>query len=140
MTGFARRLEARAMVSELRLRADSSRLRTARRHVESAAARVGLDSASSSQFVYAVNEAVTNAIRHGAPDAQGLIKLRTVIEDERLTVHVHDSGDFVAPTVPPGPRADHGRGFMLMARFSDEVRLNVRPGATTVTLSVERPA
>jgi len=138
MPALTRPAPTTAIVSELHLPADSSRLRTARRHVEHAAARVGLDPDRSSRFVYAVNEAVTNAIRHGAPDHKGLIRLRTVIENERLTVHVQDSGDFVAPAMPPGRDADHGRGFTLMARFADEVLLHVRPGATIVTLSVAR--
>lgn len=134
MIGGARR----ATVSELRLAAESSRLRSARAHVERAAARIGLDPQVTARFVYAVNEAVTNAIRHGSPDHEGLIRLRTVIDDDRLTVHVHDSGNFALPLVPAGPGADHGRGFKLMARFADDVRLSVGPGATIVSLSVAR--
>ncbi|MGO9488328.1 MAG: ATP-binding protein [Solirubrobacteraceae bacterium] len=125
-------------MAELHLPAESSRLAAARRHVEHAASRLGLDPARSSRFVYAVNEAVTNAIRHGAPDREGRIRLCTVVEDERLIVHVHDSGDFVLPDVRPGPEDDHGRGFPLMACFADEVLLSVRPGATTVSLSIAR--
>jgi serine/threonine-protein kinase RsbW len=138
MSTLTRATPRTAIVSELRLTADSSRLRAARRHVERAATRVGLDPDRTSRFVYAVNEAVTNAIRHGAPDHKGLIRLRTVIEHERLTVHVHDSGEFVLPSVKPSPDADHGRGFTLMARFADEVLLSVRPGATVVSLTVAR--
>lgn len=128
------------LVNELRLPAESSRLQSARRHVERIAVTVGLDRASARRLVYAVNEAVTNAIRHGAPDAQGMIRLCTVIEDERLTVHVHDQGSFRLPTVESGPQAEHGRGFQLMASFADEVILSIRPGATTVSLSVAAPA
>lgn len=128
--------QAAAIVSELCLPPEPSRLRTARRHVEGAAARIGLDAEISTRFVYAVNEAVTNAIRHGAPDRKGLIRLRTVIEKERLTVHVHDSGTFAMPAAEPDPHAENGRGFTLMARFADEVRLSIGPGATVVSLSV----
>jgi anti-sigma regulatory factor (Ser/Thr protein kinase) len=124
--------------SELRLAAESSQLGTARRHVEAAAARLGLLPAVAARFVYAVNEAVTNAIRHGAPDAQGLIRLCTVIEDERLTVRVHDSGRFTMPKGTRGPTAEGGRGFPLMASFSDEVQIAVGPAGTTVSLSVSR--
>lgn len=125
-----------ALVTELRLPAESSRLRTARRHVEETAARLGLDSERRTRFVYAVNEAVTNAIRHGAPDRTGSIRLRTVIDEERLTVHVHDSGSFKLPTAAYGPAGEGGRGFALMARFADEVRVSIRPGATIVSLSM----
>lgn len=122
------------VAEELLLPAQSSWLRTARQHVERLVGGAGLDGERGARFVYAVNEALTNAIRHGAPDDEGRIRLCTVIEDERITVRVHDSGTFVMPASPARPDAESGRGFALMASFADEVRLNIRPGATTVSL------
>src|SRR6202035_521229 len=56
---------------DLRLRCHPSELRHARCHVDEAAAEFGLGPAERYQFVFAVNEAVTNAIRHGEPDSDG---------------------------------------------------------------------
>jgi anti-sigma regulatory factor (Ser/Thr protein kinase) len=129
--------------SELRLPARSSELGAARKYAGEAAAAFGLDSERSHDFVYAVNEAVTNAIRHGAPDAQGLIHLSVAADADRLTLTVRDYGTFVIPTSLPTTTfahgghglAERGLGLGLMARFTDELRLSIRPGSTTVSLS-----
>ncbi len=134
---IATRQPVRPVVRRLTLPADSSNLKTARHWVARAAASGGLDGDRAHRFVYAVNEAVTNAIRHGRPDARGMIRLYTVIEHQRVTIHVQDSGTFELPISEPDPAGEHGRGFPLMRRFADEVRLSVRPGATTVSLSVD---
>lgn len=119
---------------DLLLPAHSSRLREARGHVERIAREAGLEAERAAQFVYAVNEAVTNAIRHGRPDRDGMISIRCAIERERLTVHVQDSGGFLAPPPAAAADAESGRGLALMALFADEVRVRARPGATTVSL------
>ncbi len=134
MQGATLDMTAVQVDGDLLLPAHSSWLQTARRHVELVAQRAGLDAQRSARFVYAVNEAVTNAIRHGKPDGEGRISLRTVLEDSSLIVHVRDSGSFSMPSTPPGQDAESGRGFALMSSFADEVRLDLRPGATTVTL------
>ena len=54
--------------SELHVLARRSELGVARKYAEDVAAAFGLDADSRYEFVYAVNEAVTNAIRHGAED------------------------------------------------------------------------
>ena len=125
-------------MGELRLPADSSQLGAARRYAAEAAAAFGLDAASSSELVYAVNEAVTNAIRHGAPDAEGRIRVSVLADAERLTFVVRDCGTFLMPVHRPTPQSEHGRGLALMARFADEVHVSIRPGATAVSLSRAR--
>ncbi len=110
----------------------------ARSYAREAAKAFGFDANSSYEFVYAVNEAVTNAIRHGAPDAQGLIHLSIVADADRLTFSVSDCGTFVLPILKTATHSEHGRGLGLMARFMDEVRLCIRPGNTTVSLSKVR--
>jgi anti-sigma regulatory factor (Ser/Thr protein kinase) len=125
-------------VSELRLPARRSALGTARRYAGEAAAAFGLDAGSCHEFVHAVNEAVTNAIRHGVPDAQGLIHLSIVADGDRLTFAVRDYGTFAIPIPDPATESEHGRGLAMMASFVDEVRLSARPGGTTVSLSKAR--
>jgi anti-sigma regulatory factor (Ser/Thr protein kinase) len=124
-----------ATTSELRLPAERSRLAEARRYAERAAADFGLDAGSSFGFVFAVNEAVTNAVRYGAPDAQGLLRLSVVTDAERLTFAVRDWGTFALPAPNVSPHPGRGRGFALMASLVDEVELRVAPGCTIVRLS-----
>jgi serine/threonine-protein kinase RsbW len=128
--------------SELRLPAKRSELRVARRYAREVAAAFGLDADASYEFVSAVNEAVTNAIRHGASDEQGQIRLSVVADDDRLTFAVRDHGTFTMP-VPvvdgAAKSVEHGRGLALMTSLVDEVRLRIEPGGTTVSLSKARP-
>jgi anti-sigma regulatory factor (Ser/Thr protein kinase) len=125
----------RSTASELRLPARRSELGLARQYAREAAAAFGLDADASYQFVYAVNEAVTNAIRHGVPDGQGMICLSVVADAERLTFTVQDHGTFVAVSPELSFMSERGRGFALMASLTDEVELCVEPGRTTVRLS-----
>jgi anti-sigma regulatory factor (Ser/Thr protein kinase) len=124
-----------AATSELRLPAERSRLGEARRYAERAAADFGLDAGGSFGFVFAVNEAVTNAIRYGAADAQGRLRLSVAADAERLTFAVRDWGTFAVPAPNVSPHPGRGRGFALMASLVDEVELRVAPGCTIVRLS-----
>jgi anti-sigma regulatory factor (Ser/Thr protein kinase) len=124
-----------AAISELRLPAERSQLAQARRYAEQAAADFGLDTRSSFGFVFAVNEAVTNAVRHGAPDASGLLCLSVAANAGRLTFAVRDWGTFALPAPNVSPHPGSGRGFALMASLVDEVELRVAPGCTIVRLS-----
>jgi serine/threonine-protein kinase RsbW len=124
--------------SELRLPALRSELDVARRYVEEAAAAFGFDADSCFELVFAVNEAVTNAIRHGAPDERGLISLSVVADVGRLTFVVRDCGTFAMPVLDTDTRSEHGRGLALMASVMDEVQLHIKPGSTVVRLSKAR--
>lgn len=123
--------------SELRLPAQVSELGAARDYVQRAGAAFGLDADGCYELAFAVNEAVTNAIRHGRPDEHGNIHLSILEKGEQLTLSVRDYGTFVASdAVHADPEG--GRGFLLMARLTDAVQLCVAPGSTTVCLSKAR--
>jgi anti-sigma regulatory factor (Ser/Thr protein kinase) len=119
----------------LHLAARPSRLRAARAYAWRAAAAFGFDADGCDEFVFAVNEAVTNAIRHGLPDEHGQITLHALADGERLTLSVCDHGTFLASPPPESEYAESGRGFALMTRLTDAVQLSVEEGATTVHLS-----
>jgi anti-sigma regulatory factor (Ser/Thr protein kinase) len=123
---------------ELRLPAEPSELVGVREYVSRAASDFGLDEAGRRDFVFAANEAVTNAIRHGTPDADGTILVRITGEGEQLTLAVSDSGPF-DPDVGDDDRfAESGRGFTFMTRLVDEIQLSIGPGHTTVRLHKRR--
>lgn len=125
--------------SELHLPARRSELGAARKYARDRAAAFGLDPDNCHDFVCAVNEAVTNAIRHGASDERGLIHLSIVADANRLTFAVRDCGTFVMPVLDDAMSSEHGRGLALMATLVDEVQLEIEPGGTTVRLSKARP-
>jgi anti-sigma regulatory factor (Ser/Thr protein kinase) len=132
---------ARPAAGELHLAAEPAKLVVAREYAHQAAAAFGLDPDRCYEFVFAVNEAVTNAIRHGMPDEQGHICLSVHADAEHLTLAIRDYGSFRAPEADTGQDAaslDHGRGFALMAGLMDTVQLCVASGSTTVRLSTTR--
>jgi anti-sigma regulatory factor (Ser/Thr protein kinase) len=124
-----------AVANELGLPARCSELSVARQFTGETAAACGFDADSCYEFVYAVNEAVTNALMHGAPDALGLIYLSSIVDADRLTFAVRDCGTFAMPTLATDTRSEHGRGFALMASLMDEVQLHSEPGSTIVRLA-----
>jgi anti-sigma regulatory factor (Ser/Thr protein kinase) len=129
-----------ASVSELHVLARRSELGVARKYAEDVAAAFGLDEGSRYEFVYAVNEAVTNAIRHGASDEEDMIHMSIAADADRLTFSVHDQGTFVMPDVDGIETSEGGRGLALMASLVDEVDVHIDPGGTTVRLSKIRAA
>jgi serine/threonine-protein kinase RsbW len=126
---------ASSAAGELRFPAHSSELGAARRYAEEAAAAFGFDADGCHECVFAVNEAVTNAIRHGAPDERGLIYLGVAADDDRLTFTVRDAGTFAIPVPETTMSSEHGRGLALMASLMDEVQLRIEPGSTVIRLS-----
>jgi serine/threonine-protein kinase RsbW len=123
---------------ELRLPAEPSELARMRDYVSRAASEFGLDDAGRRDFVFAANEAVTNAIRHGTPDAEGTILLRITGEGQLLTLAVSDRGPFLADVGDDDPLAESGRGFGFMAMLVDEIQLSTGRGHTTVSLHKRR--
>ena len=129
---------ASCAVGELRLPAEASKLGEARAYAYQAAAQLGLDADSCYEFAFAVNEAVTNAIRHGAPDEHGHIHLSVFYDGGRLTLAIRDYGTFVGSRQHAAASVERGRGFALMSQMVDAVQLCVESEATTVLLSVAR--
>jgi anti-sigma regulatory factor (Ser/Thr protein kinase) len=127
-----------SVTSELRLDAQASELGHARRYAADAATANGLDSEDAYDFAYAVNEAVTNAIRHGSPDGDGKIVITIHATAGRLVCCVRDFGAFAASAWPMESGIEGGRGFALMKELVDDVKLRIDRDGTTVTLSKAR--
>jgi anti-sigma regulatory factor (Ser/Thr protein kinase) len=125
----------------LRLPARPSELKRARDCVADAAAEFGFDRKACYELVFAVNEAVTNAIKHGSPDTDGAIGLCIDADGDSLVCSVYDCGPFVPPKSRSGLTSDEGgRGFAFMSVLMDELELSVEPEATVVRLRKRRTA
>ncbi|HXN39102.1 MAG TPA: ATP-binding protein [Solirubrobacteraceae bacterium] len=135
MSACVEQAPADVAVRSLRLPARSSELGAARRYAEEVASAFGLDSCGCYELAVAVNEAVTNAITHGAPDGEGQIHLSVLESSNRLTFEVCDYGTFTAPVATASPTCEHGRGFILMSTLTDAVEVFGTSGRTTVRLT-----
>lgn len=123
---------------ELRLPALASQLRRARDYVSDAATAFGFDEGERYQFVFAANEAVTNAIKHGTPDDEGTIGLRISSREDRLTLDVWDYGQFTAPVSNGDLMPESGRGLELIATLMDDFEVTAKPEGTIVRLGKRR--
>ncbi|MCW2639652.1 MAG: ATP-binding region ATPase domain protein [Dactylosporangium sp.] len=123
-----------ALLSEL---FDHQLITTMRHAVTRLAARAGLAGQRLDDFVLAVNEMMTNAVRH----AGGSGVLILWCQDETLQCEVVDKG----PGIPseridgqplPPPFALNGRGLWLAHRLCDSVTIKTGPRGTTVRLAI----
>jgi anti-sigma regulatory factor (Ser/Thr protein kinase) len=119
----------------LELRAEPLAIVRAREFAREAAIACHLNGSECYRFVYAVNEAVTNAIKHGSPDSRGMITLTVAHDPSVLTVAVRDSGSFDTLALDQHGNLEGGRGLELMSRLTDALHLQRDASGTTVFLS-----
>jgi anti-sigma regulatory factor (Ser/Thr protein kinase) len=110
-----------------------SDLQLVRAFVAGRAAHAGLDRERVADLVLAVNELVTNTIRH----AGGCGIVRTWLEDRTLLVEVIDDGhveDPLAGRRRPSVLEGGGLGLWLVNHLCDLVQLRTSPAGTVVRL------
>lgn len=80
-----------------------------------------------------VDEAVTNAIKHGnrlSPEKS--VKIRFLLNDQVVRIEIEDQGAGFRPEEVPDPTADEnldrpsGRGLMLMREFMTRIEYNAK--------------
>jgi serine/threonine-protein kinase RsbW len=125
---------------QLELKAEPGELATARRFVDAAAARFGLEDQERYDFTFAVNEAVSNAIEHGDPSPDGTIRMHVGQEDGALVFEVEDHGAFTPGPPAIDPLYERGRGLAFMAATMDEVDVRRGSNGTVVRLCKRRVA
>jgi anti-sigma regulatory factor (Ser/Thr protein kinase)/ketosteroid isomerase-like protein len=111
-----------------------------RHFIDLALAAAGFDDAARYQITVATNEAVSNAIEHGAPCDDGRVHLAASVENDSFVFYVRDCGRFDESSPPElDPVAERGRGFAFMNLLMDEVRLDARVGETVLRLAKRLP-
>jgi anti-sigma regulatory factor (Ser/Thr protein kinase) len=119
----------------LRERVSAGGLAAVRDVIGDRAVRLGLPGADVRRFVLAVNEAVTNAIRH----ATGAGEVVVWYDGSRLVAKICDEGPGIehAPaTATPPVEALGGRGLWLIHQLVDQVGIVNTPGGALVRLEV----
>ncbi len=122
------------LIDERLVGAGRSALVEARSVIDAVSRRFGFEEDECYALKMAVNEAVTNAVEHGALD-DGEVLVRVARENARLSVEVADPGTFtpgfpVEDALPP-----RGRGITLMVQLVDEVCVRATGDGTRVRLS-----
>lgn len=93
----------------------------------------------------AVEEALSNAIRHGnCGDPAKKVTVEFTVTPERTEIRICDEGCGFEPEALPDPTLDenlcrpHGRGVMLMHAYMNEVRFNQRGNCVTMVKIPEK--
>ena len=110
---------------KLSIPARLERLHEVREFVDQATAQAGFDDPSRYEIKLAVNEAVTNAIRHGSQSAEDRVDLEIADRGDELFFCVADTGLFVHRFELPRELPERGRGLSFIAELMDG--LEVRP-------------
>ena len=115
---------------------DADRITPLRHAVLRCAQFVGLPGQRLEDFVLAVNEIVTNAVKH----AGGRGRLRMWLKDGSLRCEVADEGDGIPEARLEGQQlppsfAVSGRGLWLARHLCDLLTVQTGPEGTKVTLS-----
>jgi anti-sigma regulatory factor (Ser/Thr protein kinase) len=110
-------------------------LRRIRNRCRAALGCIGLDDERTYTFVAAINECLTNAIRHGG-GRRGLI---LVDEGAVVIAEIIDQGPGLSTPVPkhlPAPDSLGGRGLWMAQQMVDRLTLTTGTSGTTVRLEV----
>jgi anti-sigma regulatory factor (Ser/Thr protein kinase) len=115
---------------------DRSSITPLRHAVASRAGEAGLAGDRLDDFVVAVNELLTNAVRHGG----GLGRLALWRQDGDVVCEVSDSGAGLAaprpaPQVRPAADQPGGWGLWLAEELTDTFQVETGTGGTTVRVS-----
>lgn len=122
--------------SASRLVVDATGLGGARTFVRDRVAAYGLAADRVDDLVLAVNEIVTNSLRHGGGTAQ----LAVWNEDGAAVCEVRDDGHLEDPLTgrfAPAPSSASGRGVWMAHNLCDLVLLRSSPAGTVVRLQVD---
>nr|WP_221378994.1 ATP-binding protein [Actinoplanes polyasparticus] len=116
-------------------------LASLRRAVHDSARACGLAGDALDDFVVAVHELATNAVRHGG--GRGRIDLRR--DGDTLLCDIIDHGPGFPGGVPtpaglPSPQTPGGRGLWLAQHLTDTLLITDSPGGVTVSVTACLPA
>ena len=96
-------------------------------------------------LLLSVTEATTNAIIHGNKcDESKIVTLDVRKEEDRIVIKVKDQGKGFEPAKVPDPTEpenllkDSGRGLYLMRVYMDDVKYNITPDGTEITLIINQ--
>jgi serine/threonine-protein kinase RsbW len=106
-----------------------------RRRTASWALRAGMPADTADDFVIAVNEIATNAVRHGSPEAT----LRLWADGRACLAEIRDQGRWpgAGGSVPRRPAEHGGMGLEVARMVCDDLRIQANRSGTAVRLRMK---
>jgi anti-sigma regulatory factor (Ser/Thr protein kinase) len=110
--------------------------------IASACAKAGLDPLRCYQATTCAVEAINNAIAHAYREHSGYIAVRWRCSDDTVVIEIADQG--VGMETPPDaepsdPRAERGRGWLIIREWMDEVAYEQRENENVVIMAKHLP-
>lgn len=135
--GFHQAVSARDRTLKMRIPPSARFGGHVRRQVLSFACRFDVSHPELEEFIFAVGEAIANAIEHS--QSHDLIEVRCQVEGDKILATILDSGaGFTFDPVPsakfPNVTTERGRGLPIMRRCSDIFALHSVPGRGTAVV------
>ncbi len=131
--------------ASVRLTETGESLRSLQDEVLRAAAAAGFPDASAFPLRLVLEEAVTNAFKHGGAEGQPpAVDVDWRVTPERITISVDDHGPGFDPDAVPDPTTDDrlelpsGRGLLLIRAYMTDVAFNEL--GNRITLTFDNPA
>jgi serine/threonine-protein kinase RsbW len=126
---------ARSARRKLSIPAHLERLHEVRDFVDSATEDAGFDEPTRYAIKLAVNEAVTNAIRHGSQSEEDPVELVITDDEGGLAFCVADTGMFLHRFDLPRDLPERGRGLGFIAELMDGLEVRPEYEGTTICFS-----
>jgi len=129
-----------AIRDSLRISSETQHLALVREFIRKSIQASHLKKEEYGKIVLAVDEAVTNIIRHGYDGLpQGIVELEIIVSPEQFEIILRDSGKKFSPSKIPRPNiAEHvakgikgGLGLFLIRQVMDEVHYCYKEGNNT---------
>lgn len=114
--------------------------------VRSIGLAAGFDDRDAGMLQLALEEALTNVIRHGYQERPGHpVEVEVNLRPDRMTFVVTHQGEGMRSwppktDQPPDPTQEGGRGIFLINAIMDSVRYSAKDGRTCITLIKRRAA
>jgi anti-sigma regulatory factor (Ser/Thr protein kinase) len=128
---------ARGQTLKVRIPPNARFSRNVRQEVLSFADQFEISREELEEFIFAVGEALANAIEHSR--TSDVIEVRCQIEDDKILATIMDSGagfsnDPIRSVALPDTFAERGRGLPIMRRCSDIFAVHSVPGRGTAVV------
>ena len=138
-SGVSRAAWDRVTLPKMVIVSDYASARLAERRVLAELGKYGYNEMNTFAVKLALEEGLTNAIRHGnGADPGKNVEIVYEVNQRRTTITITDQGGGFDPDGVPDPTADEnlekpcGRGLMLMRAYMDEVRHTKRGSCVTM--------
>lgn len=116
------------------IESESKHLAGLRHSLQELMTESGLQEKTQGEITLAVDEALTNVIRHAYEGGKGLIELTYVDDDQKIEIVIRDQGKLFDPTSLPTPQLPPtkpgGLGVHFMKTLMDEVKYDAVGGDT----------